>query len=59
VLRDLKRYGSRALNQQHGHPQRWWTKSGSRRPLRAEPNVLAAIRYVRDQPQPLLVWMER
>ena len=58
-LRDFKRYGSRALNVRDRTPgRRRWTKSGSRRRLRTEANVLAAIAYVRDQYEPLLVWAD-
>ena len=58
VLRDLKRYGSKALNERVGSAQPWWTKSGSCRQLREEANVAAAIEYVRAQYRPLLVWID-
>lgn len=61
LLKDLKSYGSRALNRQFGKPVAgtWWTKSGSRRVLKKEDDVLAAVRYVRDQEFPLIIWIDR
>lgn len=56
LLKDLKSYASRRLNQHD--PQRsgrWWTDSGSARFLAEEANVLRAIAYVRNQPNPLIV----
>ena len=57
VMRDLKGYGSRALNARWGGggARRWWTRSGSHRVLRGEPHVIAAIRYVRAQYRPLVI----
>src|SRR5262245_53400545 len=51
LLRDLKSYGSRALNRAHASTPRatWWTQSGSRRLLKSHDAVRAAARYVRDQ----------
>lgn len=50
LLRDFKRSSSAALNRTQADPRRaWWTRSGSRRRLAGEPNVIAAIRYVRQQ----------
>ena len=58
LLRDLKSYGSRALNERWGRPASgtWWTESGSKRKLPNEAAVLAAIKYVVDQEYPLLIW---
>lgn len=58
LLRELKGYGSRPLNQGWGGGtrRRWWTRSGSCRLLRGEPHVMAAVRYVRDQKRPLAMW---
>jgi len=57
LLRDLKRSASAAVNRTHSGPRRkWWTRSGSRRRLHAEPHVIAAIAYVRRQHQPLAFW---
>jgi REP element-mobilizing transposase RayT len=59
VLRDFKSYGSRVLNRRWGKPKSgtWWTESGSKRKLRDDSAVRMAIGYVRDQPNPLLVWL--
>ena len=59
ILGSFKSYGSRRLNRKFGRPASgtWWTAGGSRRPLRTESSVLAAIAYVRDQEYPLLVWV--
>lgn len=59
VLRDLKSYGSRALNRHGRRPasSTWWTASGSKRKLPDEASVLAAIEYVRRQKNPLLIWI--
>jgi len=61
LLRDLKSYGSRALNRMDGRPVSgtWWTESGSRRRLRDERAVVAAVEYVKHQPSPLLIWSEQ
>lgn len=58
LLRVFKAYASRALNTQRAWPQSgtWRTQSGSRRRLRGDGHVLAAIRYVREQPRPLALW---
>ena len=62
LLADWKAYASRALNHpptEVNAPARrvWWAESGSTRPLHAEERRLAAIRYVRDQVNPLIVWL--
>ena len=59
LLRDLKSYGSRRLNQQFEHPKSgtWWTAGGSRRKLPNERAVRAAVEYVRCQKSPLLIWI--
>jgi REP element-mobilizing transposase RayT len=59
LLGSLKSYGSRRLNREFGKRESdtWWTESGSRRRLKTESNVLAAIAYVRDQEYPLIVWI--
>src|SRR5262245_13765258 len=58
LLGDFKSYGSRTLNRRWSKPASgtWWTESGSRRKLPDEAAVLAAIRYVREEPSPLVVW---
>ena len=59
LLRDLKSYSSRALNEQWSKPLSgtWWTTSGSTRMLSDEAGVITAARYVRDQEFPLVVWL--
>ena len=59
LLRDFKSYGSRPLNKRWGKPPSgtWWTESGSKRKLAEEANVHAAVKYVRDQPNPLVIWL--
>jgi REP element-mobilizing transposase RayT len=58
LLKDFKSYGSRALNQRWNKPDSdtWWTEGGSKRKLPDETAVLAAVRYVKEQSHPLLVW---
>ncbi|MBP3959410.1 transposase [Gemmata sp. G18] len=58
LLRDFKSYASRRLNTAHGKPVAgsWWSESGSRRVLRDEKNILAAIEYVSSQTGALFVW---
>jgi len=60
LLRDFKSYGSRRLNGRFGKPASgtWWTASGSTRKLPDERAMSAAIRYVRNQHKPLVVWAE-
>jgi REP element-mobilizing transposase RayT len=59
LLRDFKSYGSRCLNKMVGKPASctWWTASGSRRKLPDKQAVNAAVRYVRNQPKPLVIWV--
>ena len=58
VLGDWKSYGSRALNRDFGRlPGGWWAGGGSKRPLKTARSRWAAIRYVRDQADPLVVWL--
>ena len=60
MLRDLKSYGSRALNahRQCGHDGKWWSESGSKRKLPDAEAVRAAVRYVRGQQGALVVWQQ-
>ena len=59
LLRDFKGYGSRALNRDGNTQQKhWWTVSGSVRMLPVENAVMHAVKYVRNQKNPLLVWTE-
>lgn len=47
LMKDLKAYASRRLNQEHGKPtgNRWWTRNGSTRKLPHETSVRGAVRY--------------
>lgn len=58
ILGDFKAYGSRCLNQEWGKPlsETWWTTGGSKRKLSDERAVKAAVNYIRQQPNPLLLW---
>lgn len=58
VLGDLKSYGSRRLNREGEKPSSgtWWTTGGSKRKLPDEDAVEAVIHYIRNQPNPLLIW---
>ena len=58
ILRDFKAYGSRRLNRTWGKPpsETWWTASGSKRKLSSETSVVGAIQYLKNQPNPLLIW---
>jgi hypothetical protein len=59
VLADFKAYGTRALSRRYGKPQSetWWTENGSKRKLRDELALAAAIHYVLFRQEcPLVVW---
>jgi REP element-mobilizing transposase RayT len=59
LKRDVKAYASRRLNRVFGRrPHRtWWTEGGSARKLPDEAAVREAVRYVREQEHPLLIWI--
>jgi REP element-mobilizing transposase RayT len=59
LLKDFKSYGSRKLNKRWGKPasETWWTEGGSKRKLPNDEAVRTAIEYVRNQPNPLLIWI--
>ena len=59
LLRDIKAYGSGALNRIFDKPESgtWWTKGGSKRKLPDRIAVVNAIQYLRDQEYPLLIWI--
>jgi REP element-mobilizing transposase RayT len=59
MLADFKAYGSRALNRRFSKPplETWWTTKGSKRKLKDEQALAAAIHYVLyKQRNPLVVW---
>jgi REP element-mobilizing transposase RayT len=59
LLRDIKAYGSGALNRTFGKPksETWWTKGGSKRKIPDRAAIVSAIQYLRDQEFPLLIWI--
>jgi REP element-mobilizing transposase RayT len=58
ILGDFKSYATRALNRDFGggKKRRWWTESGSKRPLRDTQAVDDTVEYVRQQQSALVVW---
>ena len=61
LVRDFKSYAGRVLNRGWGRRPggTWWAAGGgSRRKLPDERAVRAAVRYVRDQERPLVVWAD-
>ena len=59
LLGDFKSWGTRALTRRFGQPLSgtWWTERGSKRKLKDETALQAAIQYVLfKQPAPLLTW---
>ncbi len=58
ILGDLKAYGSRRLSKGWGQPssETWWTLSGSKRKLDDQRSIPAVVQYIRQQPNPLLIW---
>jgi REP element-mobilizing transposase RayT len=61
ILRDLKSYGSRALSRTFERPisSTWWTKSGSKRRVKEEENVVAVHKYILEQENPLALWVAK
>ncbi len=59
LKKDVKAYASRRMNRQFGRREEgtWWTTGGSVRKLANEESLAAAIEYVRNQENPLLVWI--
>ena len=49
VMRILKAYATRMLNQVKGRRNRWWTRGGSKRRIKTEESLHAAIGYVQNQ----------
>ena len=58
LLNDLKAYGTRCLNEKSGRlaSDTWWTTKGSKRKLECDIDVASSVQYVRQQPNPLLIW---
>jgi REP element-mobilizing transposase RayT len=59
ILGDFKAWGSRRLTTGWGKPpsDTWWTYGGSKRKLPDDRAVRAAIWYVRNQENPLVIWL--
>ena len=59
LLRDFKAYASRALNKRFGKPpsNTWWTRSGSNRICDDDASLMTRLRYIRDQDNPLAIWL--
>ena len=62
MLDDWKTYASRVLNRHAGWKAPaprpvWWARDGSKRILKTPANRAGAIRYVRDQHDPLRLWV--
>jgi REP element-mobilizing transposase RayT len=58
LLDDFKAWGTRRLNYGWGRRAHWWTQGGSKRPKKTAAALRAAIKYVRDQPHALVVWLD-
>ncbi|MEK6257091.1 MAG: transposase [Planctomycetota bacterium] len=58
ILNDLKSYATRRLNRDWARPvsETWWSRSGSKRKLAGEQDVVAVVEYIHHQPNPLLIW---
>lgn len=58
IIGDFESYGSRALNNRWPRPESgtWWTAYGSKRYLRDEAAIVAAVEYVLSQAYPLVIW---
>jgi REP element-mobilizing transposase RayT len=58
ILGDIKAYGARRLNREWSKPDSdtWWTTGGSKRKLPDKFSIETAVNYVRNQPNPLLIW---
>jgi REP element-mobilizing transposase RayT len=59
ILKDYKAYASRKLNARWEKPASgtWWTESGSKRKKATYQSLVNAVRYVANQQNPLLVWI--
>ena len=56
LVSGFKSYASRRLNA-GGSPTLWWTTGASTHILVGDGSVRGAVRYVRDQEHPLVVWL--
>jgi REP element-mobilizing transposase RayT len=58
LLGDFKAWATRRLNTGWSRREHWWTQSGSKRPKKTAAALRAAIKYVRDQPHALVIWLD-
>jgi REP element-mobilizing transposase RayT len=57
LLTDFKAYATRRLDRgRDGAKRRWWSERGSTRPLKHADAVTAAVEYVKNQHDPLVIW---
>ncbi len=58
LLADFKSWATRRLKERCPGKERWWTQSGSKRAKKTPEAIRAAVVYVRDQPNALVVWLD-
>ena len=59
LLDEVRACGRRALSVRRGAiPESWWAERDARRRLFDAPALRAGMREVRDQPRPLVVWVD-
>ena len=58
LLADVKAWCSRRLNRECGRREHWWVQSGSCRKKATPDAIRVAVEYVRDQENPLVVWLD-
>ena len=58
LLGGFKAWATRRLNDGWGKRAHWWTESGSRRKKAGADGIRAAVMYVRDQPNALVMWLD-
>jgi REP element-mobilizing transposase RayT len=58
ILADFKAWATRRLKRGWAGREHWWTAGGSKRPKKAAEAIRAAVVYVRDQPNALVVWID-
>ena len=55
---DFKSWATRRLKDGWSGRENWWTQGGSDRPKKTPEAIQAAVVYVRDQPNALVVWLD-
>ena len=58
LLGDFKAWGTRRLNSGWDRREHWWTQGGSTRPKKTAAALRAAVKYVMDQFNALVVWID-